>query len=220
MRRPSPALALLALLVTGAALAEEAAPDPPDPSPAVEVLQRLPFSRAGRFAVTPFVAIVPNDPFVTYFPAGLRVGHFFNESFQSEVSVAYLDALAVDRDLRDRVDSEVRLQDQQVARAQWSASWTLINAKGRFLGDDVIYLRGHLLGGFGAVLVRDPDDALDARPEGLFGLGLETHVTDTGSLRVELRQAVFQRALGGALLPTEISFGYAFYLGGPLEGAR
>lgn len=212
LRLPLCALVALASLAPAPALAA--------PTDEVVVVQRRPFSRAGRWTLTPFVGVVANDPFLTYFPAGLRLGRFFNESFQGEVSLAYLDQLSVDRDLRARVDSDVALPDHQVGRAQVSAAWTLLSAKARWLGDDMLYLRGHLLGGFGAVLTRDTDDALDPRPEGLFGLGFEAHTGDRGSLRLELRQAVFQRASGGALLPTEISIGYAFYLGAPLAGAR
>ncbi len=190
------------------------------------VIQRQPFERSGRWSLTPFVALIPNDPFVTYVPVGVRLGRFFNESFLVELSGSYMDALAFDRDLRNRVgvtaddEGRVTLQDQQVARAQWSASWTLLNAKGRWYGDELVYLRGHLLAGFGTVVARDASDALDARPEGLFGLGFETHLGAVSSLRVELRQGVFQRDGGGALFPTEISLGLSWYLGGELEGVR
>lgn len=192
----------------------------------IVVIQRLPYERSGRWVLTPFGGVVPNDPFVTYLPIGLRGGRFFNESFLMEISASYLDEFAVDRDLRDRVGrrggerSAVRLQDHQVARAQWSAAWTLVAGKARWFGDDLTYLRAHLLGGFGALLARDAAGSLDPRAEGLFGLGGEIHLSDASSLRVELRQTVFQRESGGALFPTELSVGYTMYLGGPLEGAR
>jgi len=193
----------------------------------VVVIQRLPYERSGRWAVTPFAAVIPNDPFVTYLPVGLRIGRFFNEGFLLELSASYMDELSVDRDLRARVGSTtdeatstVKLEDHQVARAQWSAAWTLVSAKGRWFGDDLLYVRGHLLGGFGTLLARNAADELDARPEGLFGVGAEAHLGGSTSLRVELRQAVFQRQGGGALFPTEFSVGYVWYPGGALGGLR
>lgn len=192
----------------------------------VVVIQRLPYERSGRWAVAPFVAVIPNDPFVTYFPVGVRIGHYLNESFLLELSSSYMDALTMDRDLRARVGSteedsgSVKLQDHQVARAQVSAAWTLLSAKGRWFGDDLLYVRGHLLGGFGAALARDATDDLDPRPEGLFGVGFEAHLSEAASVRVEWRQSVFQREGGGALFPTELSVGYVWYPGGALGGVR
>lgn len=223
-------LALLAALVTPLPVyGQEAAESPAarwSEQGEVVVIQRLPYERAGRWLLTPYVGIVPNDPFVLYVPVGLRVGWFLNESFLLQLSGSYLDQLAVDRDLRDRVGrtggerSTVDLQDHQVARLQLDASWTLLSAKGRWFGDDILYTRGHLLGGFGALLARDAEDALEPRAEGLFGFGLELHLGGATSLRAELRQMVFARKDGGALLPTEISLGVAWYPGGALEGAR
>ncbi len=190
------------------------------------VVQRLPYERSGRMTLAPFLAIIPNDPFTAYLPVGLRFGYFLNESFHTEFSASYMDLLTVDRDLRKRVgrsdeeQSAVKLQDHQVARAQWSASWTLVSAKARWWDGQTVYLRGHVLGGFGAILARNAADELDPRAEGLFGLGFEAHVADSGSIRLEGRQGIFQREAGGALLPTEISLGYAFYFGGPLGGVR
>ena len=192
----------------------------------VVVIQRLPFERTGRWSLSPFFGVVPNDPFVTYLPVGLRIGHYFNESFLLELSGAYLDALTVDRDLRKRVgitaddEGSVALQDQQVARAQWSAGWTVLSAKARWFGDELLYIRGHLLAGFGTVLARNADDDLEARPEGLFGAGFEAHTGESTSVRVEIRQGGFQREGGGALFPTEFSLGLVWYPGGPLEGVR
>ena len=183
------------------------------------MVQRQPYERADHWTLTPFVGLVANDPFVVYAPVGLRLGHFFNESLLAELSGAYLDVLSVDRQLRDEVTSAVRLEDHQVARAQLTAAWTLLTAKGRWF-DAPLYLRGHLLGGFGAVLARDADDALDPRAEGVFGLGFEAHLTGFSSLRLEVRQSVFERQSGGTLLPTEVSLGWMLYPGGPLGGRR
>ncbi len=192
----------------------------------VVVIQRLPYERSGRWAVTPFAAVIPNDPFVTYLPVGLRIGHYLNESFLLELSGSYMDSLTIDRDLRKRVgttdedEGSVKLQDHQVARVQWSAAWTLLSAKGHWFGDDLLYLRGHILGGFGAALARNAEDDLDPRPEGLFGIGFEAHLSEASSVRVEWRQSVFQREGGGALFPTELSVGYVWYPGGALGGVR
>lgn len=192
----------------------------------VVVIQRLPFERSGRWAVTPFAAVIANDPFVTYLPIGLRIGRYLNEGFLLELSTSYMDTLTVDRDLRDRVGTNeddqgsVTLQDHQVGRVQLSTAWTLVSAKGRWFGDDLMYIRGHVLGGFGSVLARDAADDLDPRPEGLFGAGFEAHLSAEASVRLELRQAVFQREGGGALFPTELSVGLVWYPGGPLGGVR
>ncbi len=185
----------------------------------IVVVQRQPYERDGRWPVTLYAGLVPNDPFVVYLPVGLRVGRFFNESLLSEISVSYLDMLAVDRELRGEVTSSVQLEDHQVARAQWTAAWTLLAAKGRWY-DERVYLRGHVLGGFGAVLARDAEDSLDPRAEGVFGVGFEVHLSPASSLRVEVRQSIFERQAGGTLLPTEVSIGWMLYPGGPLGGRR
>ena len=185
----------------------------------VVVVQRQPYERDGRWPVTVYAGLVPNDPFVVYLPVGLRVGRFFNESLLSEISVSYLDALAGYRELRDEVTSSVQLEDHQVARAQWTAAWTLLAAKGHWY-EERVYVRGHLLGGFGAVLARDATSRLDPRAEGVFGVGFEVHLTGATSLRVDVRQSIFARQAGGTLLPTEISLGWLLYPGGPLGGRR
>ena len=218
MRLAPPLLLLTLTLPVGAWAAD------PDSawaeSDAIVVIQRQAYERGGRWNLSVFGGLVPNDPFEVYLPVGLRLGLFLNESFEVQLSGSYLDALSVDRDVRDRVASSVQLSDHQVARVQWSAGWTLLSAKGRWMGAEMRYLRAHLLGGFGVVFARGRSDAVDPRPEGLFGLGVETHLSDTTSLRVEARQGVFQRADGGALLPMEISVGWVTYLGGPLGGVR
>jgi hypothetical protein len=216
-------LALPLLLLTLLSPAGAGAADPDAAwaeSDSMVVIQRQAYERSGRWSLSVFGGLVPNDPFEVYLPVGLRLGLFLNESFEVQLSGSYLDALAVDRDLRDRVASDVQLSDHQVARLQWSAGWTLLSAKGRWFGGEMRYLRAHLLGGFGIVLARDASDEIDPRPEGLFGLGIEAHLSDTTSLRVEARQGVFQRADGGALLPMEISVGWVSYFGGPLGGVR
>lgn len=192
----------------------------------IVVLQRLPYERSGRWTLTAFGGVVANDPFAVDLPLGLRLGKLLNESLQLEGSAAFIGPLSVDRDLRRRVgegpagDVAVNLKDHALARAQLSANWTLLSGKARGPSGALLYTRGHLLAGFGAVWVEAEEGAPAMRAEALFGVGLETHLTSQSSLRVELRQTVFQRLDGGALTPTELSLGWLYYLGGPLRGSR
>ncbi|MBU1432919.1 hypothetical protein KKF91_20460 [Myxococcota bacterium] len=192
----------------------------------IVVIQRLPYERAGRWALTPFIGMIANDPFTVDLPVGGRFGRFLNESLMLEVSGAFIGPLSIDRDLRRRVgqgdSGEVRvtLKDHALGYGQVSANWTALSAKAWWLGGEILYLRGHLLAGFGAAWVEADAGAPAARAEALFGLGFEAHLSARGSLRVELRQTAFQRLDGGALTPTEISLGWSYYLGGPLAGAR
>ncbi len=203
-----------------------AAPKPWAKNDAITVVERLPYERAGRYYLTAFVGVVPNDPFVIYAPVGLRVGRYFNESLALDLSLSYLDTLAFDRDLRGRIgrsgeaSSAVSLQDHPVGRAQCSAAWSLFAGKMRSPGGRPIHVRGHVLAGFGALLARDAADAIDPRAEGLVGLGFAAQVTDTGTVGLEVRQTLFRRESGGVLTPTELSLAYTHIFGGPLGGAR
>ncbi len=220
----------LALAWSGLAAAQQAddaEPTPPRPwtaAPDLEVVQQLPYERAGRWRLTAFAAMVPNDPFVAFFPMGLRVGRFLNEAFDLELSLSYMDRLSVDRDLRaataDAGGARVALTDHPVARAQLDTAWTLLSLKGRVADGSVLHVRGALLAGFGALAARDADDAIAPRAEAMFGFGLEAHTGEAHSLRLEVRQSMFQRTGGGVLMPTELSIGIAHYFGGPLGGVR
>ena len=207
-------------------VSDQVAPVAWEENDTITVIQRLPYERAGRFYVTAFAGVVPNDPFVVYTPVGLRVGRFFNESLALELSASYLDAFAFDRDLRGRVgrsgeaSSTVSLQDHPVARAQCSAAWSLFAAKARTASGQPIYLRGQLLAGFGALLARDATDAIDPRAEGLAGFAFSAQISDTGSVGAEVRQTLCRRDSGGVLTPTEISLAFTHVFGGPLGGVR
>ena len=192
----------------------------------IVVRQRIPYERAGRTSLSAYAGVIPNDPFVVYFPVGVRLAHHLNESLGLDLSTSYLDTLVADRALRSEIGSpsgataEVVLRDAPVMRSQLGIGWSLFAAKARRNASETLNLRGTIRAGFGALLTRNDRAGLLARPEAFAGLGIATHVDSMRTFDVEIRQMMFQRDEGGVLMPTEISLGLTHHFGGPLEGYR
>lgn len=145
----------------------------------IRTLQRRLFTKFARAEFSLFIGIVPNDPFVTYMPIGLRFDYHFNEAFALEVASSFLGCftgdigagdqargidqgclrfqsdlkreLAEQKQDRTQVQS-IRLLDQQVMRADVTAMWSPFFGKVAVLDDALVHFDVNLVGGAGFLL--------------------------------------------------------------------
>lgn len=236
----------LVLLAAGAVLAgthgdahaQEAGMDAAQPSAAeatefdaywaeqrqVRVLQRRMYQKDGDFQLSLFAGAIPNDPFLRYFPLGLRFGYWINEAIGVELSGAYIDPFAANSDLRtflaDRGEVDVFLRDEQLWRGDFLVRWSPIYGKFSFAGTKLAHFDWHLGGGFGVVGVRNPVTGAvndftqtqnEIKPEVVIATGWILHLNQRWALRWDFHQYIFQKDSGGVALPSEFSIGGSFF---------
>jgi outer membrane beta-barrel protein len=182
----------------------------------VRVLQRRLYEKDGDFQLSLGAGVIPNDPFVTYYPIVLRAGYYVTESISLEASGSYIGtALQADSDLggflRDEGDYNVFLRDKQRWRGNVVALWSPIYGKFAFAGTKLAHFDWFFGAGFGVLGADSPSqDNLSAdesklKPEAIIATGWNIHLTQRWALRLDVRQFIVSKEGGGVALPTELS---------------
>jgi outer membrane beta-barrel protein len=189
----------------------------------IRTLQRRLYPTDGEFQLSLYFGAIPNDPFLKYFPIGLRAGYWVGESVSIELSGAYIgDALRSQTDLADFLSEtgeiEVFLRDEQLWRANVVALWSPIYGKFSFIGTKLAHFDWFFGAGVGVVGVRNPVSTVQLRetttsinPEVVLATGWNLHFHENWAARVDYRQFIFQKDAGGVTLPSEISLGVSFF---------
>lgn len=187
----------------------------------VRVLQRRLYQKDGDFQLSLFAGAIPNDPFLRYFPIGLRFGYWINESIGVELSGEYIDPFSASSDLRtflaDRGEVEVFLRDEQLWRGDFLVRWSPIYGKFSFAGTKIAHFDWHFGAGFGVLGVRNPLEQNlavtqnEIKPEAVIATGWILHLNQRWALRWDFHQYIFQKASGGVALPSEFSIGGSFF---------
>lgn len=185
----------------------------------VRVIQRRLYPTDGEFQLTLFAGSVPNDPFINYFPVGLRFGYWFSESIAVELSGSFL--LSTNTDLKEFLNAEnvdVFERDEQLYRANAAVLWSPLYGKFSFLGNKLAHFDWYLGTGVGVVGVRNPVSGFEGvrtsdsiAPEVTVLTGWNLHLHDRWALRLDYRQGIFQKDGGGVAYPSEISLGGSFF---------
>ena len=187
----------------------------------VRIIQRRLFEKVGRHEFTLFGGVIPNDPFLDYFPIGLRYDYFLLESLALEVDGSYIgEIFRADSDLEEFLlghGARVDLLDQQQWRTHFGINWSPFYGKIAFLGLKLLHFDINLNAGFGIVSVESLTEErlateTEIKPEGILGLGFNFWISDHFSVRLDYRQFLFEKAGGGVSNPSEISLGFSVFL--------
>jgi outer membrane beta-barrel protein len=191
------------------------------PRRGIQIVQPRLYEKVGRHEFTLFGGVIPNDPFLNYYPIGLRYDFYLIESLALEVDGSYIgDTFRSNSELEDflqQFQANVDLLDQQRWRAHFGINWSPFYGKIAFLGVKLIHFDFSLAAAFGVVGVRSlTEDRLaeedEFKPEGSLGAGFNFWINNTFSIRVDFRQFVFEKAGGGVSNPSEITLGFSVFL--------
>lgn len=189
----------------------------------VRTVQRRLYSTDGDFQLSLYFGAIPNDPFLKYFPIGLRFGYWVSESVSVELSGSYIgDALRSQTDLADFLaetgEIDVFLRDEQLWRANVVALWSPIYGKFSFLGTKLAHFDWYFGAGVGVLSVRNPISTTQLNetetgfsPEVVLATGWNLHLHRNWAARIDYRQFIFMKDAGGVSLPSEISLGASFF---------
>lgn len=185
----------------------------------VRVLQRRLYETDGDFQLTLYVGVVPNDPFINYYPIGGRFGYHITESIAVELAGSYM--IDSNTDLADFLDREgdvsVFLRDVQKWRANFTVLWSPIYGKFSFLGTKLAHFDWFFGAGVGVLGAENPDAdnlnefSVGVKPEVALATGWNLHLHQRWALRLDYRQFIFQKEDGGVALPSELSLGASFF---------
>lgn len=187
----------------------------------IRVIQRRLYEKVGRHQITLFGGIIPNNPFLDYFPVGLRYTYYLMESLGLEVDGSYIGETFrstgdLDTFLSD-AGVNVDLLDLHIWRAHLGVCWSPFYGKLAFLGLKLVHFDINLNAAFGVVGVRQISENRLAeedefKVEGALGAGFNFFINDMFSIRLDYRQYLFQKAGGGVSNPSEITLGFSVFL--------
>lgn len=188
----------------------------------VRVLQRRLFQKDREFYLSLHVGAIPNDPFLKYWPIGLRAGYWLSEQVGLELGGSYIgSALAGNTDLRSFLDERgevsVFLRDVNLWRANVTALWSPMYGKFSFAGRKLAHFDWFFGAGFGVVGVENPIEGnfgvneTEIKPEAILTTGWVLHLHQHWAMRLDYRQHIFQKDSGGVSLPSEFSLGASYY---------
>lgn len=199
--------------------------DPDDPMywatvRGVETVQRREILKEGRFAVSAYGGIIPNNIFEQYVPVGLRLNYFVLEQVGLELSGNY--ALAMDTGLTATLKddqgagaSAVLLGDKQISHVNFGVMWTPVFGKLAWRNKSLNYFDFYLLGGVGT-LIKSTEATINGADttgfvvEGTLGAGFFFFFNEHVALRTDYRQFIFGKGTGGVANPSEVSVGATY----------
>jgi outer membrane beta-barrel protein len=188
----------------------------------VRVVQRRLYETDGDVQLTLFFGAIPNDPFLRYYPIGLRAAYWTSNQLALELSGEYIgDALRSESDLaaflNERGGVDVFLRDEQLWRANIAALYSPIYGKFSLIGRKLAHFDWFFGGGIGVVNTRSPisDNVgvteTSIKPEVTLATGWNLHFSQRFAMRIDYRQYIFQKDGGGVAMPSEISLGASVF---------
>lgn len=207
-------------------------PDPNDPDywsevRKIQTVQKRQFQKVGRFAVSVYGGMIPNNIFEQYFPVGVRLNYYILENLGLELagSYAFSSQTAVEGVLKEGGQgigaSGLRLAGIQIAHSNFGLVWSPFYGKVSFYDETIGYFDMYLFGGAGVVLTKaetqfnQPRSQItpSVKPEGVMGAGLAFYFLNNASIRLDFRQFAFQKTKGvqGVANPSEVSLGLGWF---------
>ena len=187
----------------------------------VRVLQRRLFEKDGRLQLTLSFGAIPNDPFINYYPLGLRASYYLSESIGLELSGSFMgDVFRSQTDLdtfiEDRYSGQVDVLDQQMWRADFMVLWSPIYGKFSFIGRKLAHFDWNFGAGVGVVGARSiledrTGEETAINPEAVLGTGWTLWLTEMWAMRLDYRQFIFSKVGGGVTTPSEVSLGVSIF---------
>lgn len=187
----------------------------------VYTLQQRRFQKDGRFGITVYAGLIPNNIFESYVPFGVRINYFILENLGLELAGSY--ALRVDKGLKDVIQEEsgtgaaqVLIGDEQLSHTNFGIVWSPFNGKTAFYSKALNYFDLYLFAGAGVVVKQTQIDfnsekSVSVKPEGALGGGLAFYLGTSSLVRLDFRQFVFEKIIGGVANPSEVSLGFGYF---------
>ncbi len=189
----------------------------------IYTIQKRAFLKEGRYALSFYAGMIPNNIFEQYFPIGLRLNYHVLENIGVELSTSF--AFRRSTDLGDiiRDDSGIAARDLLIGDTQRShttfgVTWSPIYGKFAYTDSGLFYFDIFFVGGAGVVVTQTESDfnaPLDttAKPEGVVGGGMAVYMGQHAGIRLDFRQFIFQKVegIGGAATPSEVSLGVSWF---------
>lgn len=183
-------------------------------------VQKRPFQKEGRFALSAYGGIIPNNIFEQYFPVGLRVNYYILENIGLELAGSY--AFTAKTGLADTIqtlDENVPaplIGDTQVSHSNFGVVWSPFYGKTSFYNSALAYFDMYVFGGAGIVITEtqsnfNAEPSTSVKPEGVLGAGLAFYLGDHATIRLDFRQFIFEKVTGGVANPSEASLGLGWF---------
>ncbi len=182
----------------------------------IKVVERRKHPKAERHEIALFGGMIPNDPFLFYYTAGLRYGYFFSESLSLEATYAKpfqenTDLGTFLEDTFPKID-DVQENDQFRHMAHADIVWTPFYGKLAFLTRKLVHFDLGLFLGAGWLnteYLNKETGVEESRHtiQGNLGAGFRFHLMDYVTLRFDVHQYFFKKVQGGLSHPTMISLG-------------
>lgn len=187
----------------------------------IYTLEQRRFRKSGRFGVTLYGGLIPNNIFEQYVPIGVRLNYFILENIGIELAGSY--NLKTKTGLEDTIREaggvgagQVLIGDTQVSHTNFGIVWSPFYGKSAFYNSGIIHFDLFLFAGAGMVVAEttpnfNAEAEQEIKPEGALGAGLAVFFGDHFAGRVDYRQFVFQKIVGGVANPSEISLGVSYF---------
>jgi len=188
----------------------------------VKVIQKRLFQKDGRFNMTPFFGVIPNDDFFMYYPVGLRLGYYFSEDLGVELFGSYI--FDTRSDLESFLNDEFHIKTTTPQVLQWMAGieglWRPIHGKLALFSTKLFHFDFHLAFGAGAVgtTVRTRKEGGNEQHRvdvaGNVGVGAQMYIASWGAIALEYRHFFYAatKEVGGVSFPAEITLGFSWFI--------
>ncbi|MBA2661252.1 MAG: outer membrane beta-barrel domain-containing protein [Bradymonadaceae bacterium] len=187
----------------------------------VYTVQKRVFEKEGRWALSLYGGLIPNNIFETYFPIGARLNYFILENIGVEFATAYAfksttSLKATIQDAKGVGAQEILIGDSQLMHTNFGIVWSPFYGKVAFYDRGPFYFDVFLVAGAGIVLTQTQKDfnaAFDTaiKPEGVLGGGMALYFGRHLGVRADFRQFVFEKVAGGVANPSEVSVGASWF---------
>ncbi len=187
----------------------------------IYTLQQRRFRKSHRFGVTVYGGLIPNNIFEQYVPVGLRLNYFILENIGIELAGSY--NLKTKTGLENQIREEngigagqVLIGDTQVSHTNFGIVWSPFYGKAAFYNSGLLHFDLFLFAGAGMVIAETTPNfnakaEREIKPEGALGGGIALYFSDHFAGRMDFRQFVFQKVVGGVANPSEVSLGVSFF---------
>jgi len=190
----------------------------------VYTVQKRVFQKQGRFALTGYAGLIPNNAFEQYFPVGLRLNYFVLENIGLELASSY--AFKASTGLQDLLSEplpglaaqSILVGDTQISHTNFGIVWSPFYGKTAFYNSILNYFDVYLFAGAGLVITETvPDFNAEAesefKPEGALGAGIAFYLGEHAAIRIDYRQFIFAKVegVGGVATPSEVSAGFSWF---------
>ena len=177
------------------------------------------FGLEGGHELTLTIGAIPNDPFYSYYPVGLRYTYWFSDDFGLELNGSY--ALRVNSELTDFLETLltgstlVNIPQSLAWMAGVDLIWAPIHGKLGIFASKISHFDIYFAIGadvIGTEKRTNAGETAQVDVGGNIGIGMRWFFTEAVALRFDYRQH-FYPAEGDALFhPAELSLGVSFLL--------